>query len=135
VKTEDVPQDLKYFKDRIVRDLIYAVDGDGHYTPVLSDGWSVKNDALNAVWDDIREQCGEIRRQVLAKEASPLAYHMKKALQDVGMLASYSGVPKRKIRKHLKYDEFVKSDGETLRRYADALRITVDELKRVDEWR
>ncbi|MDR1115126.1 MAG: hypothetical protein LBL33_03065 [Tannerella sp.] len=135
MKTGDVPQDLKYFKDKVVRDLMYAVDENGHYMSVLSDGWSVKNDALNAVWDDIREQCGEIRRQVLAKETSPLAYHMKKALQDVGMLASYSGVPKRKIRKHLKYDEFMKSNEAVLQKYADALRITVDELKRVDEWK
>ncbi|MDR0698623.1 MAG: hypothetical protein LBG28_05320 [Tannerella sp.] len=135
MKTEDVPQDLKYFKDRLIRDLIYAVDEDGHYTTVFSDGWRVKNDALGAVWDDIREQCEDIRRQVLAKEASPLVYHMKKALQDLGMLAYYSGVPKKKIRKHLKYDEFMKSDEETLQKYADALRITVDELKRVDEWK
>jgi hypothetical protein len=135
MKTGDVPQDLKYFKDKVVRDLMYAVDENGHYTSVLSDGWSVKNDALSAVWDDIREQCGEIRRQVLTKEASPLAYHMKKALQDVGMLASYSGIPKRQIRKHLKYDEFMKSDEAILQKYADALRITVDELKCVDEWK
>jgi hypothetical protein len=114
---------------------VYAVDENGRYTPVISDGWSVKNDILNAVWDDIREQCEEIRRQVLVGEASPLAYHMKKALQDTGMLASYSGVPKRKIRRHLKYDAFIKAEEETLQKYADALRITVEELKRVDEWK
>jgi hypothetical protein len=135
MKTEDVPQDLKYFKDKVIRDVMYAVDENGQYTPVLSDGWSVKNDALNAVWDDIREQCDEIRRQVLAGKLSPLAYHMKKALQDVGMLAFYSGVPKRKIRRHLRYDEFMTSDGDTLQKYADALRITVDELKCVNEWK
>jgi hypothetical protein len=135
MKKEDVPQDLLYFKDNIIRDLMYAVDENGHYTPVVSDGWSVKNDALGAVWEDIREQCEAIRRQVLAKEVSPLAYHLKKSLQDVAMLASYSEVPKRKIRKHLHYDEFMKTDAETLRKYADALRITVEELKRVDEWR
>lgn len=135
MKKEEVPQDLQFFKDNVIRDVMYAVDENGHYTPVISDGWSVKNDALNAVWDDIREQCESIRQQVLAREVSPLAYHLKKALQDVGMLASYSGVPKRKIRKHLRYDEFMKADDEILQKYADALRITVEELKRVDEWK
>ena len=135
MKKEEVPQDLQFFKDNVIRDVMYAVDENGHYKPVLSDGWDVKNDALNAVWDDIREQCEEIRLQVLAKAISPLAYHMKKSLQEIGMLASYSGIPKRKIRKHLKYDEFMKLDEETLQKYADALRITVDELKRVDEWK
>ena len=135
MKTEDVPQDLQYFKDKVVRDIMYAVDENGKYTSVISDGWSVKNDALNAVWDDIREQCEEIRQQVIAKEASPLAYHIKKALQDVAMLSAYADVPKRKVRKHLKYDEFMKLDDDTLQKYADALRITVEELKHVDEWK
>ena len=135
MKKEEVPQDLYYFKDNVIRDLMYAVDENGHYTSVVSDGWSVKNDALGAVWDDIREQCEEIRRRVLAKEVSPLAYHIKKSLQDIGMLSAYSGVPKRIIRKHLKYDEFMKSDESTLQKYADAMRITVEELKRADEWK
>ena len=135
MKAEEVPQDLRFFKDKIVRDVMYAVDENGQYTSVLSDGWSVKNDALSAVWDDIREQCEEIRLQVAAKEVSPLVYHMKKSLQDIGMLSSYADIPKRKIRKHLKYDEFMKLDEDTLRKYADALRITIDELKRVDEWK
>jgi hypothetical protein len=135
MRKEDVPQDLLYFKDNVVRDLMYAIDENGLYTSVVSDGWSVKNDALGAVWDDIREQCEEIRHRVLAKEVSPLAYHLKKSLQNVYLLSSYSGVPKRKIRKHLKYDEFTKSDAGTLQKYADALRISVEELKRVDEWK
>jgi hypothetical protein len=135
MKKEEVPQDLQFFKDKVVRDVLYAIDENGNYTPVISDGWSVKNDALNAVWDDIREQCGEIRRQALARKVSPLAYHLKKALQDTAMLAAYSGVPRRKIRKHLNYDAFMDADDETLQKYADALRITPEELKRVDEWK
>ena len=135
MKTEEVPQDLQFFKDNVIRDVMYAVDENGNYTPVISDGWSVKNDALNAVWDDIREQCEEIRQQVLAKEVSPLAYHMKKSLLEIGMLSSYAEIPKRKIRKHLDYDEFMKLDDETLQKYADAMRITIEELKCVDEWK
>jgi len=135
MKKEDVPQDLHYVKDYVVRDLLYAVDENGCYTSVVSDGWSVKNDALGVVWDDIREQCEIIRRQVLAKEVSPLAYHIKKSLQDIGMLAAYADIPKRTIRKHLRYDEFMKLDENILQQYADAMRITVEELKRVDEWK
>jgi hypothetical protein len=135
MKTKDVPQDLKYFEGKIVRDVLYAVDDEGRYTTVFSDGWRVKNDALNVVWDDIREQCEEIRRQVEAREVSPLAYHMKKSLQDIKMLAAYSGVPRRTVRKHLQYEAFMKLGDDALRKYADALRITVDELKRADEWR
>ena len=129
MKKEDVPQDLVYFKDNLVRDVMYAVDENGHYTPVLSDGWSVKNDALGVVWEDIQEQCEEIRRSVVAQKASPLAYHIKKSLLDIGLLSAYAEIPKRKIRKHLKYDDFMKLDENTLQKYADAMRITVEELK------
>ena len=135
MKKEDVPQDLQYFKDSLLRDYTYAIDENGRYTKVVSDGWSLKNDALTVVWDEIRDQCEEIRRQVIAKEVSPLAYYMKKSLLDTGMLSSYSKIPKWKIRKHLKYDEFMKLDENTLQRYAEAMRITVEELKRVDEWK
>ena len=135
MKKEDVPQDLVYYKDNVCRDIMYAVDENGHYTQVVSDGWDVKNDALGAVWDDIREQCEEIRLRVIAMEVSPLAYHIKKSLLDIRMLSAYSGVSKRKIRKHLKYEEFMKLDNKTLQQYAEAMRITVEELKRVDEWK
>lgn len=132
MKVEDVPQDLKYDKSLVVRDVNYAVDKDGQYTAVVSDGWQVKNDIMTAVWEEILEECEPVRQQVLAKKISPLAYHMKKNLQDVGMLAAYSGIPKRKIKKHLRYEEFFNLDAKILEIYADALRVTVEELKRVD---
>jgi len=132
MKKEDVPQDLPYFKRHDYRDLIYAIDENGRYTSVVSDGWSVKNDAMKAVWDDINEQCQEIRQQVIAKEISPLAYHMKKSLLDIGMLSSYSGIPKWKTRRHLKYDTFMKLNEKTLQKYADAMHITVAALRQVD---
>ena len=132
MKTKEVPQDLKYFKDLVIRDLAYAVDDEGRYTSVVSDGWVVKNDMLGIVWDDILAECEPIRQQVLAKELSPIAYHMKKNLLDISLLSGYSGIPKRKIKKHLRYEEFMKLDETTLQQYADALRITVEELKQVN---
>ena len=132
MKVKEVPQDLKYFKDNLIRDLNYALDEDGHYTSIISDGWDVKNDALSIVWEDILAECEPIRQQVLEKKISPIAYHMKKNLQDVGLLSTYSGIPKRKIKKHLRYEEFMKLDETTLQKYADALRLSVEELKQVN---
>ncbi|MDR0796617.1 MAG: hypothetical protein LBE79_11325 [Tannerella sp.] len=132
MKVNDVPQDLKYFKDNVVRDLTYAIGEDGRYTSIVSDGWDVKNDALGIVWEEILEECEPIRQQVLAQKISPIAYHMKKNLQDICMLSAYSGIPKRRIKKHIRFDEFIQLDQTTLQKYADALRISVDELKQVD---
>jgi hypothetical protein len=87
---------------------------------------------LGVVWEDILEECEPVRQQVLAKEVSPIAYHMKRNLQDLCMLSGYSGIPKRKIKRHLRYEEFIKLDEATLQKYADALRISVEELKKVN---
>ena len=46
MKIEEVPQDLKYYKGTNIRDVNYAVDDDGKYHVVLSDGWSPKTEAL-----------------------------------------------------------------------------------------
>ena len=53
MKVKDVPQDLKYLKGTVIRDLDYAVDEDGNYQAVVSDGWDPKNDALEITMDDI----------------------------------------------------------------------------------
>ena len=133
MKVEDVPQDAKFFKGTVVSDMCYVVDENGNYQAVMSKGWDVKADALQTVLDDVEEQCEPIRQQVLRHEVSPLAYHMEKNLMDIDMLSDNSGIAKRKVKKHMEYDEFQKLDQETLENYAYTLRITVDELKTVPE--
>lgn len=133
MKVEDVPQDLKYFKGTIVRDLDYAVDADGRYTSVRSDGWAPKSEALEITLDDIYEQCQEILEQVKEGKSSPLEYHAMKNMMPIDLLSDYTGFSKRTIRKHFIPKNFDKLDDETLATYADVLRITVEELKSVPE--
>ena len=56
MKVEEVPQDLKYFKVGLVRDQNYAVDSEGKYQKVWSDGWEPKNDALDAALEDDKDR-------------------------------------------------------------------------------
>lgn len=129
MKVSEVPQDLKYYNGTVVRDLNYAVDDQGQYKAVVSDGWEAKDDALDLAWDDVREQCEEIAERIRKGETSPLEYYAAKNLMTVDLLSSYSGFSKRTIRKHFNPKNFAKLSDETLRIYADVLRITVDELK------
>lgn len=131
MKVEEVPQDLKYYRDSHVRDVTYALDGAGRYTTVMSSGWEAKNDALDVAWDEIDEQCEEVLGRVRAGKTSPLEYHATKNLMSIGLLSSYSGFSKRTIRKHLDPHVFAALDDETLAVYADVLRITTEELKRI----
>ena len=120
-----------FFKNTVIRDLTYVIDDDGNYTSVISEGWEVKNDALDITWDAIRKKCEEVREQVLDGKLSPLAYHLEKNIMDIGLFAKYTGQTKRKVKKHLKPDEFKKLDDSVLREYAEVLRISVEELKTV----
>ena len=131
MKVTEVPQDLKFFKNSVIRDVAYAVDDEGNYTPVISEGWEVKNDALDITWDEIGKKCEEIREQVLTGELSPLAYHLEKNIMDIGLFAKYTGQNTRKIKKHLKPEYFNKLDDSVLQKYAEVLRISIDELKTV----
>jgi hypothetical protein len=66
---------------------------------------------------------------VLSGEVSPIAYYMEKNLMDLKLLSDYVGLPKRKIRKHLKPDRFKKLDEETLLKYAETFGISVEMLR------
>ena len=131
MKVSDVPQDLNYYKDTVVRDLNYAVDEQGRYQAVVSDGWEPKDDALDLAWDDIREQCDEVLERIKKGETSPLEYHATKNLMPINLLSFYTGFSKRTIRKHFNPANFIKLDNDTLSIYADVLRITVEELKTI----
>ena len=131
MKVSDVPQNLNYYKDTVVRDLNYAVDEQGRYQAVVSDGWETKDDALDVAWDDIREKCDEVLERIKKGETSPLEYHATKNLMPINLLSSYIGFSKRAIRKHFNPANFIKLDNDTLSIYADVLRITVEELKTI----
>ena len=125
---KDVPQDLKYYKESIVRDINYAIDDNGIYNAVVSDGWEAKSDALDAVWNNINNECNDILERIKIGKASLLEYYAKKNLMTIDLLSSYTGFPKRTIRKHFEPKNFVKLDHKTLQTYADTLRVTVEEL-------
>ena len=124
---------MKYYKGSVVRDVNYAVDENGQYKAVISDGWTPKNDALDMALDEVSQQCRQIAERVRKGESSPLEFHAAKNLMDVRLLSDYTGIPKRKIRRHFRPENFAALDDGTLAKYAEALRITVAELKSLPE--
>ena len=133
MKIEDVPQDLKYYKGTNFRDVNYAVDENGQYKAVLSDGWDAKTDALDVAWEEVQEKCQEVLKRINRGETSPLEYHAAKNLMSIDLLSSYSGFSKRTIHKHCNPEIFSKLDDDTLSVYADVLRISIEELKTIPQ--
>jgi hypothetical protein len=133
MKIDEVPQDDRYLGHTSVRDFYYATDEGGNYRMVGSVGWEVKNEALALTWDNISEEAEDVRRDVLAGKVSPLAYHMAVHLLDAGLLAAYSGIAKKQIKKHLQPAAFQALADDVLQIYADVMQIPVAELKQVKE--
>lgn len=131
MKVEEVPQDAEYLEGTVIRDLTYALDADGRYRAVQSVGWTPKNEALEVTLGSIDEECREIAERVKAGQTSPLEYYMAKNIMSIELLSRYTGIAKRKIRKHFAPDAFARLDDGTLAKYAEALRISVEELKQI----
>jgi len=93
--------------------------------------WEKKFDASAVVMTKHSEELENIRQQVISRQLSPLAYHIQTNLFDVKLLSSYTGIPKRHIKKHLRPDKFDQLDDETLKKYAAVFEFTVEELKEI----
>jgi hypothetical protein len=128
MKKHEVPQDDDGFMEGKQMDLSYALDENGNYVTVPSFGWAPKNAALSQAWDVIHEKMEETRQQILQGKLSPIAYYMEKNIMDEKLLATYIGLPKWKVRRHLKPAGFNKMDEGVLRRYADIFSIPVEAL-------
>ena len=128
MKKQEVPQDEGLYEG-LFEDVCYALDENGNYTVVQSSGWQPKTDALLQAWEVINEKVEQVKQQVLAGELSPIAYFMEKSLMDVKLLADYTDLPKRKVRKHLKPERFNKLEDKILARYAETFGITVEALR------
>ena len=93
--------------------------------------WDDNMDACEMVMENRLQELEPIRNRVLAGELSPLAYHIESKFFSLNLLSSYTGVPKRHIKKHLKPENFNHLEEDTLKKYAYAFGISVEELKKV----
>jgi hypothetical protein len=93
--------------------------------------WEVNEDAARMLMDNHIQELEPVRNQVHANELSPLAYHIESKLFNINILSSYTGFSKRHIKKHLKPKNFNQLDEESLKKYADAFGISVEELNKV----
>lgn len=132
MKKKEVPQDNEGLQEDKLRDLCYALDEDGNYITVKSSGWEPKNAAMKQAWEEVNIRVEEARQKVLNGEHSILAYHMEKNIMEVKLLSQYTGIPRRKIRKHLKPAVFEKLSPGILQKYAEAFNITIEQLTDIE---
>lgn len=133
MKTTDVPQEREKTILADYQRACYAVDEQGRYVVVGSVGWEVEQVVNGQANDEVRAAIADALARARRGEVSPLAYHMARCQMDVGLLASYSGLSRLRIRWHLRPGPFARLPEKILARYAAAMRIPVDELRRLPE--
>jgi len=128
VKKTEVPQDNEGMLQDKFRELCYAVDKDGNYVTVHSTGWSPKNEAMKQAWEEVYIKANKAKELILAGKKSMLIFYMEMSIMDIRLLSNYTGFSRWKIKRHLKPSVFEKLDTATLEIYAEAFRISVEEL-------
>lgn len=129
MKKEEVPQDQGNLSRKDLKELVYATDENGNYTTALSTGWEPKSIALSNSIEEISERVAIAKAQVENNEASPINYYMELCRMDIGVLSSYVGMWKWRVKRHFNPKVFAGLSDRILKKYADSFNITVEELK------
>lgn len=127
---EQVPQDKENFYEGHKRTM-YAKAKDGHYVQALSGGWEVETYFTALALEDLGDHYKEILKKVEEGRLSPLAAHMDRRQMTPKLLALHAGFFTFQVKRHLKPNVFKKLSDQKLKKYADCLNISLEELKQV----
>jgi hypothetical protein len=131
MKLKDVPQDHGMGGEQ--SEVCYAVDERGRYVVAPSLGWKPKNVTNAQAWREAEKQALEALDRVRAGKASPLWFHMTRHQMSVGLLASYVGLFRWRVRSHLTPKGYARLSPAHRRRYAELFEVPVEELDRLPE--
>jgi hypothetical protein len=113
------------------RKAMYAVGADGRYAVVPSLGWEVEEAVTTQAVEAFQRLAEEALHRARAGLTSPLEYHMYQGRMDLALLAQTTGLWRWRIRRHFHPAVFAGLKTALLTRYAEALGISVDELRTV----
>lgn len=129
MKKQDIPQDESNLQSANMTEMLYVTDENNNYTTAQSIGWEAKKAALDESMELINERIEEARQNVANNLASPIVYFMELNKMDMQVLAAYVNMWQWTVKRHAKPKTFKKLSDSTLKKYADAFDISVDELK------
>jgi len=106
--------------------LYYSFDG-----KEWTEKWEVNENAARMIMTNHIQELEPVRNKVHEGLLSPLDYYIQLKMFTISLLSSYTGIPKRHIKKHMKPKNFNQLDEATLNKYASVFGISVEELKKV----
>ena len=132
MKKQDIPQDESNLQSANMTEMLYVTDEHNNYTTAQSIGWEAKKAALDESMELIYERIAEAKQNVANGIVSPIIYFMELNKMDFQVLAAYVDKWQWTVKRHSKPHVFKKLSDSTLKKYADAFGISVDELKNFD---
>ncbi|UOE37874.1 MULTISPECIES: hypothetical protein [Chryseobacterium] len=132
MKKQDIPQDKGSLTSANMTEVLYVTDENNNYGTAKSSGWDIKNAVLDESMELISERVDEAKRNVANNIVSPIIYFMELNKMDFQVLAAYVDKWQWTVKRHAKPSVFKKLSDSTLKKYADAFGISVDELKNFD---
>src|SRR6266566_6094586 len=127
MRSDEVPQDHNAALNGY-RKAVYAVDNDGRYVVVPSDGWVAEEIVTLQAVEQFRRLEKNARERALIGRTSPLEYHMYRCRMDIALLSQTTGLWRWRIRRHFRPQAFARLRPGLLARYAEALGVSVDAL-------
>jgi len=111
--------------------LSYIPDENGKYIKTSGNITEAEKIALQQVWDSIHENAAIQKKNVMDGTASPLAYYIEKYRIDIARLSFLTGIPRKKIKIHLKPDEFKILQKDVLQKYATVFNISIEQFLQI----
>lgn len=111
------------------RKAMYAKDANGQIVNVASAGWEAEEIVTSQAVEQLNQLTELTRQKVLQNQASPLAYWMNAKRMDLAILSQTTGFWRWRIRRHFKPEVFKRLPDKLLQRYAQALGLTLVQLK------
>ena len=130
---KDSELDKQKESDNHLTELMYNYEKDGTYSTKVGNyyveaGEMLLNDVIRAAKQNIIDS----KERVMKGEVSPLVYYMAKNMMDVYTLSKFVKLPGWRIKRHLKPEIFTRLKPATLKKYANAFEISVEELIKIN---
>jgi len=114
------------------RKAMYARGTNGKLHIVPSAGWEVEEIVTRQAVDDLNRLAEDARQRVITGQTSALEFHMHRVRMDVPLLSQVTGLWQWRIRRHFRPDIFQGLSAGLLKRYGDAMGLSVEQLQKVE---
>jgi hypothetical protein len=114
------------------RELSYSYGDAGQFEKTVGFHGEADRVILQQAWDLFKERIEDARQRVLSGKVSPVVFYMEKNLLDPLNLSMMAGISVWRVKWHFKPGVFKRLSEKTLKKYADAFNITIEQLKKIE---